>query len=67
MEAPVSVTTMVLPSTVVRLLHRDYPRDFKRVLGADTNKLRDFWTNFLSRLGGTTQGGAMCVHLQWSY
>ncbi len=49
LEASVYTTTMLLPSTVVKLLFREYPRDFKRLLGADTNKLRDFWTTFLAR------------------
>ena len=48
-KLPVSeqVDTMVLPSSLVRLLHEHYPRDFKVLLGADPQKLREFWSSFL--------------------
>ena len=50
-KLPVSeqVDTMVLPSSLVRLLHEHYPRDFKVLLGADPQKLREFWSSFLGR------------------
>ena len=46
---PEFVSTMVLPSTIVRTLHTHYPTAFKVVLGADTMKLRSFWERFLAR------------------
>ena len=50
-KLPVSeqVDTMVLPSSPVRLLHEHHPRDFKVLLGADPQKLREFWSSFLVR------------------
>ena len=38
---------MVLPRTLIRLLHREYPLEFERRLSADTDKLRQFWSGFL--------------------
>ena len=49
LEVVDNVDTMVLPSTVIRLLHTHYPRDFKVLLGADPDKLRVFWTSFFGR------------------
>ena len=48
-EHPGLVSTVLLPSTVVRLLHTENPREFRLRLGADSAKLRDFWTEFLRR------------------
>ena len=44
-----SVTRLLLPSTLIKLLHRDHPRAFQRRLGADSVKLRSFWETFLRR------------------
>ena len=38
-----------MPSSLGRLLHDHYPRDFKVLLGADPQKLREFWSSFLGR------------------
>eukprot|EP00974_Lingulodinium_polyedra_P014686 1421502-Lingulodinium_polyedra.AAC.1 len=47
---PVGVVShVILPSTLVRMLRRDYPREFVARLGADTGRLRAFWTEFFSR------------------
>ena len=43
------VTHMCLPSTLVGMMHRDYPREFRLRLGADTDVLKEFWANFLAR------------------
>lgn len=43
------VTHCLLPSTMVRVLETFYPYDFKKRLGADECKLRDFWTQLLAR------------------
>ena len=43
------VTSMLLPSTLARILNRDYPREFRARLCADCDKLRSFWSTFLSR------------------
>jgi hypothetical protein len=40
---------VMLPSTWLRLLHKDYPRQFRLSLGADKLRLRDFWTSFRAR------------------
>ena len=45
----VGLDTKVLPSSLARLLHEHYPRDFKVLLGADSQKLREFWSSFLER------------------
>eukprot|EP00959_Pyramimonas_sp_CCMP1952_P322381 6746079-Pyramimonas_sp.AAC.1 len=44
-----AVDTLCLPSSVVRLLHGDFARDFRLRLGADSSKCRAFWEGFLSR------------------
>ena len=43
------VTHMCLPSTLVGMMHRDYPREFRLRFGADTAVLREFWSGFLAR------------------
>ena len=43
------VSHLCLPSTLVHMMHRDYPAQFKRRFGADTAKLRSFWADFLGR------------------
>ena len=50
-KLPVSeqVDTMALPSSLVPLLHEHYTRDFKVLLGADPQKLREFWSSFVGR------------------
>ena len=40
---------ILLPSTLVRLLFNQYRWHFRTALGADTVKLRAFWTEFLAR------------------
>ena len=41
------VSHVCLPSTLVAMMHRDYPREFRLRFGADTAVLREFW-RFLS-------------------
>ena len=43
------VSHVLLPSSLVGMMHRDYPREFRLRLGADTAKLREFWSDFLAR------------------
>ena len=43
------VSHVLLPSSLAGMLHRDYPREFRLRLGADTAKLREFWSDFLAR------------------
>ena len=64
---------MLLPSTLVRLLFEHYPHEFRRRLVADTDKLRNFWAEFLSQphtalwasrhpfLRGKTVGDLVCT------
>ena len=40
---------MVLPSTLVKLLFRDHRAAFVKHMGANTDKLREFWRQFLAR------------------
>ena len=44
-----AVNTMLLPSTVIRVVHQHYRYDFPKLFGADTFKLREFWGQFMSR------------------
>ena len=43
------VSHVCLPSTLVGMMHRDYPREFRLRLGADTAVVREFWRDFLAR------------------
>ena len=43
------VSHVCLPSTLVGMMHRDYPREFRLRFGADTAVLREFWRDFLAR------------------
>ena len=43
---PIAVTQMVLPSTLLRAMFHEYPLGFRRLLGADTMKLRSLLTSF---------------------
>ena len=43
------VTHLCLPSSLVHMMHRDFPAQFPLLFGADTAKLRGFWTEFLGR------------------
>ena len=43
------VTWLLLPSSLAGVLCNHYPREFRVRLGADTGRLRDFWTTFLAR------------------
>ena len=44
-----TVTHMVLPSTIVKVLHDSYPIAFRRRLGANKSLVRRFWVGFFSR------------------
>ena len=46
---PVHVSHILKPKTLIRIMHQHYPKFFERSLGADSNVLRDFWTEFLRR------------------
>eukprot|EP00959_Pyramimonas_sp_CCMP1952_P311733 6523673-Pyramimonas_sp.AAC.1 len=43
------VSTMVLPSSLARLVCTEYPREFILRFGAKVDKVRQFWEAFLSR------------------
>lgn len=43
------VSHVLLPSSLVGMMHRDYPREFRLRFGADTAVLREFWSDFLAR------------------
>lgn len=43
------VSTMVLPSTLIKTLHREYNQKNRQVLGASADKLHEFWTQFPSK------------------
>ena len=43
------VSHVLLPSSLVGMMHRDYPREFRLRFGADTAVLREFWNDFLAR------------------
>ena len=43
------VTHLVLPSTLVAMMFRHHPDEFKKCIGADSAKLRTFWSIFLQR------------------
>ena len=40
---------MLLPSSLIKVVHAEYPREFVRRFGADSERLRSFWTDFLRR------------------
>ena len=44
-----NTTDILLPSTLIRLLHSTYPAHFKRLLGADQGLLNRFWGQLLER------------------
>ena len=44
-----NVTHITLPSTMIRYLFEHHRKAFGTILGADSNKLRAFWTDFLRR------------------
>ena len=52
LEGPSAVTWLCLPSALVSNLCKAHKRDFRLRLGADTDKCRAFWTNFLGKPGG---------------
>ena len=41
-------TKMLLPSSLIKLIFKNYPREFERRLGANSGKLRAFWGEFLA-------------------
>ena len=43
------VSHVCLPSTLVGMMLRAYPREFRLRFGADTAALRYFWSDFLAR------------------
>ena len=43
------VDSVLLPSTVLRIVNEEHPHEFSRIFGCDSEKLRAFWTNFLAR------------------
>ena len=43
------LSDIILPSSMIEMMFRDYPTMAKRALGADTTKLRQFWTTFLQQ------------------
>ena len=44
-----NTTDILLPSTLIRLLHSTYPAHFKRLLGADQGLLIRFWGQLLEK------------------
>ena len=46
---PIDVTVMLLPSTLVKVLWKEYPTEFRRLLGAEMSKLRTFRESFCHR------------------
>ena len=44
-----ATTDILLPSTLIRLLHSTYPAHFKRLLGADQGLWNRFWGQLLER------------------
>ena len=43
------ITHLVLPSTLIRMIHDHYPSAFRLRLGADTEKVKSFWQGFYGR------------------
>ncbi len=43
------VSNLVLPSSWVNVIARDYPREFRLHFGADARRLKPFWEEFLGR------------------
>ena len=46
---PSGVSGLVLPSTIIRILHSNYPAMFKTRLGANERMLDNFWEQFIKR------------------
>ena len=51
------VRNILLPSDVVRMLHRFYPQEIRIRLGGDPARLREFWRQFRADLGGRDMMG----------
>jgi hypothetical protein len=46
---PLGMTDLLLlPSTLIRLLHQHYPANFRQLLGADKGLVSNFWQGFLA-------------------